>query len=209
MLKTIEQLKVGRKVLEDIQQQTQLVKTEQCTSYPTGLPNSVLDLSSEIKYNKMIVALLEYWMEEVGSEEIKLGKYIRMYLRVLQTRLELDFCLDLELCSRLYDEVFGSHSTIYLWVEKHFPSVFGMILGYSLDDNLIQFNNLGTQTRNNGERHLCWNDSEFNEDCKRGKRMIKALVELSKNAELMNDLDEVLKVYFDKLFKNNKEEDWY
>lgn len=207
--KDIERLNYARGIMQDISNKMSEIKSDQGTSYPTGFPNTVLDLDCEIKYNKMVVDLLNYWTEKVGSDELKLGKYIRMYPRVLQTRMELDFCLDSELSSRLYDEVFGSHSTIYIWVHKYFPSVFGMVVGQYLDDIIQRFDNLGFQTRRNGEKHLCWNDSEFQTALFNGKKLIDLLFEISINQELMNDLDEVLKIYFDKIFKNNPDEYWY
>ena len=206
MLKTIEELKKNNEFLHQIDLQYDQVKSDQHTSYPYGIPNT--DIKYQIMYNNMMVSLLEYWIEKVGDSEIRMGKYVRMYLRVLDTHISLEFCLDEDTSSELYDKVFGSSSTIYQWVDKHFPSVFGMAIGYFLDEDITIFNNLGTRICYTDKRHLAYFENEYTYDTTVGCQKIDKILNISKNSELMSDLDEVFNVYFEKLLKNSSEEDW-
>lgn len=205
MLKIIENLKKNNDVLKEINNNITNIKSECGSSFLDGVGN-IIDIKDQIMYNEMMVDILEYWVSQVGPGALYLGKYIKICPRVLDTRMSLDLYLDSELSSKLYDAVFGSHSTIYQWVTEHFPTVFGMVIGRSIDSDISCFNHLGMRSDYNNEWKLSYDKKDFVKSISNGKRIIDDLVNLSKDSERMQDLDDVLKIYFDKIFKNYKDD---
>ena len=208
MRKTIEQLNNAREVLTSINNLLDKVKKDQSSEYPVGLCTEVLSVERELMYNQMVVGILEYWLEKVGEEDLHIGKHIIMYPMVVQTRITLEFALDEELTSTLYEKVFRSYSDIHAFVHSFFPTMFGGMINAEFDTFMERFERLGTQIRNNGQRGLCWSQGEFNDALHRGKDMIDKLLVISKDTAKTEDLDFVLEVYLERLFKHHRDDVW-
>lgn len=213
ILKDIEQLKQANEFLKTILADIDAYKTERCTSYPVGLP-SRLSFADEcqVNYNEMCIDILEYFAEKLGdNEELIIGKYLRVWLDVCETRIRIGISLNDEVQSKLYDEVFGSWSTIYEWSEKHILPLLTLITSRYLDfETVISFfEHIGTEVSWNGDRHLAWDISAYTKSRTEAKKIIDDIFKLSENEEVLKDVDEVLDVYFSKVFKYNKEDDWY
>lgn len=213
ILKDIEQLKQANEFLKTILADIDAYKTERCTSYPVGLP-SRLSFADEcqVNYNEMCISILEYFAEKLGdTEELIIGKYLRVWLDVCETRIRIGISLNDEVQSKLYNEVFGSWSTIYEWFEKNALPLISLLTGRYINfENILSFfNNIGYEEGWNKDRHLSYSKSTYLKDAVRAKEYIDNLFKLANADEIAADVDEVLDIYFSKVFKYNKEEDWY
>ena len=213
ILKDIEQLKQANEFLKTILADIDAYKTERGTSYPVGLP-SRLSLADEyqVNYNEMCISILEYFVEKLGdNEELTIGKYLRVWLDVCETRIRIGISLNDEVQSKLYNEVFGSWSTIYEWFEKNALPLISLLTGrYVNFENVLSFfNNIGYEDGWNKDRHLSYSKSTYLKDAVRAKEYIDNLFKLAAADDIAADVDEVLDVYFSKVFKYNKEDDWY
>ena len=213
ILKDIEKLKQANTFLDTLFADIKNYKTKEGTSYPVGIPNFSHDVEgSQINYNKMCIDILEYFVEKLGDkEELHLGKYFTCWLDMCDTRIRIGFSLNNEVSAKLYDEVFGSWSTIYEWSEKHILPLLTLITSRYLDFETVIpfFEHIGTEVSWNGDRHLAWDTSAYTKSRTEAKKIIDDIFKLSENEEVLKDVDEVLDVYFSKVFKYNKEEDWY
>ena len=213
ILKDIEQLKQANEFLKTILADIDAYKTERGTSYPVGLP-SRLSLADEyqVNYNEMCISILEYFVEKLGdNEELTIGKYLRVWLDVCETRIRIGISLNDEVQSKLYNEVFGSWSTIYEWFEKNALPLISLLTGrYVNFENVLHFfDNIGYEDGWNKDRHLSYSKATYLKDAVRAKEYIDNLFKLAAADDIAADVDEVLDVYFSKVFKYNKEDDWY
>lgn len=212
ILKDIEKLKQANTFLETLFADIKTYKNKEGTSYPVGVPNFSNVEESQINYNKMCIDILEYFVEKLGDrEELHLGKYFTCWLDMCETRIRIGFSLNNEVSAKLYDEVFGSWSAIYEWSEKHILPLLTLITSRYLDFETIIpfFEHIGTEVSWNNDRHLAWDALAYTKSRTEAKKIIDDIFKLSENEEVLKDVDEVLDVYFDKVFKYNKEEDWY
>ena len=212
ILKDIEKLKQANTFLETLFVDIKTYKNKEGTSYPVGVPNFSNVEESQINYNKMCIDILEYFVEKLGDrEELHLGKYFTCWLDMCETRIRIGFSLNNEVSAKLYDEVFGSWSAIYEWSEKHILPLLTLITSRYLDFETIIpfFEHIGTEVSWNNDRHLAWDALAYTKSRTEAKKIIDDIFKLSENEEVLKDVDEVLDVYFDKVFKYNKEEDWY
>ena len=212
ILKDIEKLKQANTFLDTLFVDIKTYKNKEGTSYPVGVPNFSNVEESQINYNKMCIDILEYFVEKLGDrEELHLGKYFTCWLDMCETRIRIGFSLNNEVSAKLYDEVFGSWSAIYEWSEKHILPLLTLITSRYLDFETIIpfFEHIGTEVSWNNDRHLAWDALAYTKSRTEAKKIIDDIFKLSENEEVLKDVDEVLDVYFDKVFKYNKEEDWY
>ena len=213
ILKDIEQLKQANEFLKTILADIDAYKTERGTSYPVGLPSRLSFADKyQVNYNEMCISILEYFVEKLGDrEELQLGKYFTCWLDMCETRIRIGFSLNNEVSAKLYDEVFGSWSSIYEWSEKHILPLLTLITSRYLDFETVIpfFEHIGTEVGWKNDRHLSWSTLTYTKSVTEAKKIIDDIFKLSENEEVLKDVDEVLDVYFDKVFKYNKEEDWY
>ena len=212
ILKDIEKLKQANTFLDTLFADIKTYKNKEGTSYPVGVPNFSNVEESQINYNKMCIDILEYFVEKLGDrEELHLGKYFTCWLDMCETRIRIGFSLNNEVSAKLYDEVFGSWSAIYEWSEKHILPLLTLITSRYLDFETVIpfFEHIGTEVGWNNDRHLAWDALAYTKSRTEAKKIIDDIFKLSENEEVLKDVDEVLDVYFDKVFKYNKEEDWY
>ena len=208
ILKDIEKLKQANTFLETLFADIENYKSKEGTSYPVGIPNFSHRDELQINYNKMCIDILEYFVEKLGDkEELNIGKYFTCWLDMCETRIRIGFSLNNEVESKLYDEVFGSHSTIYVWTEQHILPMLTLLTPRYLDFESATtfFKRIGTEGDSN-DRRLAWNASTYIKDGTDAKKVIDKLFNLAEDKEVLKDMDEVLDVYFDKVFKYNKEE---
>ena len=206
ILKDIEKLKKANTFLETLFTDIEKYKDKEGTSYPVGIPNFSHNDELQINYNKMCIDILEYFVEKLGDkEELNIGKYLTCWLDMCDARIRIGFSLNYELESKLYDEVFGSHSTIYVWTKNNLLPLLSLIANKYLDfeDTIYFFEHAGTDSDNH---QLAWNASTYTNDETEAKKIIDNIFKLAEDEEVLKDIDEVLDVYFDKVFKYNKEE---
>ena len=211
ILKDIEKLKRANTFLETLFAGIENYKSKEGTSYPVGIPSFSHGDEHQIKYNGMCIEILEYFVEKLGDKEVlNLGKYFTCWLDMCETRIRIGFGLNNEVTSKLYDGVFGSWSTIYVWSEKHILPLLSLITSRYLDfERVISFfKHIGTDGNSN-ERRLAWDVSAYTRYVTEAKKIIDNIFKLSEDKEVLKDMDDLLDVYFDKVFKYNKEEDWY
>lgn len=206
ILKDIEGLKKANAFLKTLFADIRNYKHEEGTSYPVGIPKFSYSDEFQVNYNEMCIGILEYFAEKLGDkEELQLGKYLTCWLDMCDARIRIGFSLNYELESKLYDEVFGSHSTIYVWTKNTLLPLFSLIANKYLDfeDTINFFERVGTD----GDSHqLAWNASAYTNGEIEAKKIIDNIFKLAEDEEVLKDIDEVLDVYFDKVFKYNKEE---
>lgn len=208
ILKDIEKLKKANTFLETLFADIENYKSKEGTSYPVGIPNFSHSDELQINYNKMCIDILEYFVEKLGDkEELHIGKYFTCWLDMCETRIRIGFSLNDELESKLYDEVFNSHSTIYVWTKKHILPLLSLVANKYLDfeDTIDFFEHVGTKGDSDG-RQLAWSTSTYINGTTEAKKIIDNIFKLAEDEEVLKDIDEVLDVYFDKVFKYNKEE---
>ena len=206
ILKDIEKLKKANAFLKTLFADIRNYKHEECTSYPVGIPKFSCGDEFQINYNEMCIDILEYFVEKLGDkEELNIGKYLTCWLDMCDARIRIGFSLNYELESKLYDEVFNSHSTIYVWTKNNLLPLLSLIANKYLDfeDTIYFFEHAGTDSNSH---QLAWNDSTYTNDETEAKKIIDNIFKLAEDEEVLKDIDEVLDVYFDKVFKYNKEE---
>ena len=210
ILKDIEKLKQANTFLETLFADIENYKSKEGTSYPVGIPNFSHSDELQINYNKMCIDILEYFVEKLGDkEELNIGKYFTCWMDMCETRIRIDFSLnnENEVSSKLYNEVFESWSTIYVWTKNNLLPMLTLLTPRYLDfESVITFfERIGTEGGSN-DRHLAWNASTYTKDGTEAKNVIDKIFKLAEDKEVLKDIDEVLDVYFDKVFKYNKEE---
>ena len=72
-----------------------------------------------------------------------------------------------------------------------------------IEDTIDFFERVGTDGDN---RQLDWHTSTYAKGADAAKKIIDDIFKLAEDEEVLKDIDEVLDVYFDKVFKYNKEE---
>ena len=210
ILKDIEKLKQANTFLETLFADIEKYKDKEGTSYPVGIPNFSHSDELQINYNKMCIDILEYFVEKLGDkEELNIGKYFTCWLDMCDTRIRIDFSLnnENEVSSKLYNEVFGSWSDIYIWTKNNLLPMLSLVANKYLnfEDTVDFFENVGTKGDCN-DRQLAWNASTYTHGATEAKKIIDGIFKLAEDKEVLKDIDEVLDVYFDKVFKYNKEE---
>ena len=208
ILKDIEKLKKANTFLETLFADIENYKSKEGTSYPVGIPNFSHNDELQINYNKMCIDILEYFVEKLGDkEDLNIGKYFTCWMDMCETKIRIGFSLNNEVESKLYDEVFGSHSTIYVWTEQHILPMLTLLTPRWLDfESAVDFfEHVGTKGDCNG-RQLAWDASTYTHGAIEAKKIIDNIFRLAEDKEVLKDIDEVLDVYFDKVFKYNKEE---
>ena len=206
ILDDIERLKKANDFLKPLFADIRDYKYEEGTSYPVGFPNFDFRDERQTDYNEMCINILEYFVNKLGDkEELRLGKYLTCWMDVCESRIRIGFSLNDELESKLYDEVFGSHSTIYTWTKDNLLPLLSLVASKYLDfeDTIDFFEYVGTE----GDDHqLAWHTSTYTKGADAAKEIIDDIFKLAEDEEVLKDIDEVLDVYFDKVFKYNKEE---
>ena len=214
ILKYIERLKQANIFLKTLFADIRTYKDKEGTSYPVGVPNFSSTDEFQINYNEMCIDILEYFVEKLGEgEELHIGKYFTCWLDMCETRIRIDFSLnnENEVSSKLYNEVFGSWSDIYIWTKNNLLPLLTLIASKYLDfESVIDFfERVGTKVWINNDRRLACDISAYTKGAAEAKKIIDDIFKLAENEEVLKDIDEVLDVYFSKVFKYNKEEDWY
>ena len=206
ILKDIEKLKKANDFLKPLFASIRDYKSKEGTSYPVGVPNFNYRDEFQVNYNEMCIEIMEYFVEKLGDkEELQLGKYLTCWMDVCESRIRIGFSLNDELESKLYDEVFGSHSTIYVWTKNNLLPLLSLVANKYLDfeDTIDFFERVGTE---DDDRQLDWHASTYTKGTDAAKKIIDDIFKLAEDEEVLKDIDEVLDVYFDKVFKHNKEE---
>ena len=206
ILDDIEGLKKANDFLKLLFASIKDYKHEEGTSYPVGVPNFNYGDEFQVNYNEMCIDILEYFVEKLGDkEELNIGKYLTCWMDVCGARIRIGFSLSDELESKLYDEVFGSHSTIYTWTKNDLLPLLSLVANKYLDfeDTIDFFERVGTDGDN---RQLAWSASTYTNGETAAKKIIDDIFKLAEDEEVLKDIDEILDVYFDKVFKYNKEE---
>ena len=209
ILKDIEKLKKANDFLKTLFASIRDYKSKEGTSYPVGVPNFNYRDEFQINYNEMCIEIMEHFVEKLGDkEELQLGKYLTCWLDMCDARIRIGFSLSDELESKLYDEVFGSHSTIYTWTKNNLLPLLSLVANKYLnfediEDTIDFFERVGTDGDN---RQLDWHASTYTKGADAAKKIIDDIFKLAEDEEVLKDIDEVLDVYFDKVFKYNKEE---
>ena len=206
ILKDVEKLKQANYFLKLLFADIRSYKAKEGTSYPVGVPSFSYRDEFQINYNEMCISILEYFVNKLGDrEELSIGKYLTCWLDMCDARIRIGFVLNDELESKLYDEVFGSHSTIYVWTKKNLLPLLSLVTNKLLDfeDAVDFFEHVGTDDDN----QLAWDASTYAKGAEAAKKIIDNIFKLAEDEEVMKDVDEVLDVYFDKVFKHNKEEE--
>ena len=103
--------------------------------------------------------------------------------------------------------MFGSHSTIYTWTKNDLLPLLSLVASKYLDfeDTISFFERVGTES-DSDDRRLAWNASTYANGATSAKKIIDDIFKLAEDEEVLKDIDEVLDVYFDKVFKYNKED---
>lgn len=208
ILKDIEKLKKANDFLKTLFADIENYKSKEGTSYPVGVPNFNYRDEFQINYNEMCIEIMEYFVEKLGDkEELQLGKYLTCWLDMCDARIRIGFSLNDKLESKLYDEVFGSHSTIYTWTKDTLLPLLTLVANKYLDfeDTISFFERVGTEG-DIDDRRLAWNASTYTKGADAAKKIIDDIFKLAEDEEVLKDIDEILDVYFDKVFKYNKEE---
>lgn len=208
ILDDIEGLKKANDFLKKLFADIENYKSKEGTSYPIGIPNFSHNDEFQISYNEMCIEIMEYFADKLGDkEELQLGKYLTCWLDMCGARIRIGFSLNDELESKLYNEVFGSHSTIYTWTKNNLLPLLSLVASKYLDfeDTISFFGYVGTEG-DIDDRRLAWNASTYTKGADAAKKIIDDIFKLAEDKEVLKDIDEVLDVYFDKVFKHNKEE---
>ena len=206
ILGDIEGLKKANDFLKKLFADIKNYKHEEGTSYPVGFPSFNFGDDFQVNYNEMCINILEYFVEKLGDkDELQLGKYLTCWMDVCDSRIRIGFSLNDELESKLYDEVFGSHSTIYTWTKNDLLPLLSLVANKYLDfeDTINFFERVGTDSDNH---QLAWSASTYTNGETAAKEIIDDIFKLAEDEEVLKDIDEILDVYFDKVFKYNKEE---
>ena len=207
ILRTAEQLKRANAFLKPLFADIRKYKAKEATSCAIGLPSFCYRDEFQIDYNEMCIDILEYFAEKLGDrEELSIGKYLTCWMDVCESRIRLGFTLSDEAEYKLYDEVFGSHSEIYVWTKNNLLPLLSLITSKRCDlESAVDFFwRAGTEGE---DRQLVWDAEAYAQAAIEAKKIIDEIFDLAEDGETMKDVDEVLDVYFDKVFKHNKEEE--
>lgn len=206
ILKDVEKLKQANYFLKLLFADIRSYRAKEGTSYPVGLPSFSYRDEFQVNYNEMCIDILEHFAKKLGDkEELSIGKYLTCWLDMCDARIRIGFVLNDEVESKLYDEVFGSHSTIYVWTKKNLLPLLSLITNKHLDfeDTVDFFEHVGTED----DSQLAWDASTYAKGAEAAKKIIDDIFKLAEDEEVIKDMDEVLDVYFDKAFKHSKEEE--
>ena len=206
ILKDVEKLKQANYFLKLLFADIRSYKAKEGTSYPVGIPRFSYIDEFQVNYNEMCINILEYFAKKLGDrEELSIGKYLTCWLDMCDARIRIGFVLNDELESKLYDEVLGSHSTIYVWTKNNLLPLLSLVTSKHLDfeDTVDFFEHVGTDD----DHQLAWDASTYVNGAEAAKKIIDSIFKLAEDEETLKDVDEVLDVYFDKVFKHNKEEE--
>ena len=227
--KQIEQLKRGNAWLQAKVEEAEKVSNDHEVYGYDNIGQLVAQLKTNVMYNNMTIEICEYYLSKVDSAvgKIKLGKNLDWYFGIFSSngdpRPHMDLVLDRDtgVSSKLYDYVFGSHSGIGEWVEKHIVPLISVMLGStayshafgSWDLSFISrfFEHCGKEYDSYNDRYDkygYWHQEKYNKDVEQAKKLIDWLIELSTKQELMDDIDHVLDTYFEAVFKHNGREEY-
>jgi len=210
----IKKLKDTIKLYESLKIEAESIYTKNYEAVPYDLRPDALE--RKIMYYKAITTVYEYFLDKLGEKEsLTLGKYISASMSAFDNTLSFNvYLVDGETESKLYNQVFGSHSGINEFVQEHFPDIFSVILGntgyshalgcYNLNNALNFFKSFGY--RDYKRESLCWAQKDFDKQIDTAKKILDWFFRLSEDTELMNDVDKVLTTYFEVVFKYNPEE---
>ena len=148
----------------------------------------------ELLYLKSLREVVEYLGQETS---IKIGKYLSVDVTCDFGNVCIGLYLeDYETENRLYNNVFGSHSGINEFIQKHIPELISPILGdtkYSYSFGSYDFSELfGDQLfgkNDNGRYYGNFELEKYTNDIKRVKAKIDYLRNLSKNETLLAEID--------------------
>ena len=227
--KQIEQLKRGNAWLQAKVEEAEKVSNDHEVYGYDNIGQLVTQLKTNVMYNNMTIEICEYYLSKVDPAvgKIKLGKNLDWYFGIFSSngdpRPHMDLVLDRDtgVSSKLYDYVFGSHSGIGEWVDKHIVPLISVMLGStayshafgSWDLSFISrfFEHCGKEYNSYNDRYNkygYWHQEKYNSDVEQAKKLIDWLIELSTKQELMDDIDHVLDTYFDAVFKHNGREEY-
>ena len=227
--KQIEQLKRGNAWLQAKVEEAEKVSDDHEVYGYDNIGKLVTQLKTNVMYNNMTIEICEYYLSKVDSAvgKIKLGRNLNWYFGIFSSngdpRPHMDLVLDRDtgVSSKLYDYVFGSHSGIGEWVDKHIVPLISVMLGStayshafgSWDLSFISrfFEHCGKEYdsyNDRYDRYGYWHQEKYNADVEQAKKLIDWLIELSTKQELMDDIDHVLDTYFEAVFKHNGREEY-
>lgn len=210
--KDIEDVRDTLKVLRSTQRDLQEDKDKNYRVFEI-LPNEFNPdrMMRRIWYYKAIIEVAEYYQEKLGDRDhFDFGKYSSFSLDICFGRIRFGVYLsDDETEGKLYDYIFGSHSGINEWYEAHITQLITLMFGetnyshafgsHDLTDIIHFFKNFGQN-----KDGLYWEYEKFENDVKHAKKIIDWLDNVSTNhQDLIKDFDEVLDLYFAKVFKYN------
>lgn len=227
--KQVEQLKRGNAWLQTKVEEAEKVKDDHEVYGYDNIAQLITTLKTNVMYNNMVIEICEYYLSKVDPAvgKIRLGRNLDWYFGIFPSqgdnRLHMDLTLnrDTGVDSKLYDYVFGSHSGIGEWVDKHIVPLVSVMLGStsyshalgSWDLSFISqfFDHCGKEYdsyRNEYTRYSHWDKKKYDSDIEQAKKLIDWLIELSNKQELMDDIDKVLDTYFEAVFKHNGSEEY-
>lgn len=164
----------------------------------------------EISYLKALKEVFEYLGDE---SKIKLGKYLSVGVVYWGEDIRISLWLtDDEIENKLYDCVFGSHSGINEFVQKHIPELISLVLGstkYSYALGSYDFSEIfGNQEFGKDKYgfYYPFENEKYKNDIGRMKAKIDFIKNLSKKEDLINGIDNCLENYFNLIFKHCDEE---
>lgn len=227
--KQIEQLKRGNAWLQAKVEEAEKVSDDHEVYGYDNIGKLVTQLKTNVMYNNMTIEICEYYLSKVDPAvgKIKLGRNLNWYFGIFSSngdpRPHMDLVLDRDtgVSSKLYDYVFGSHSGIGEWVDKHIVPLISVMLGStayshafgSWDLSFISrfFEHCGKEYdsyNDRYDRYGYWHQEKYSADVEQAKKLIDWLIELSTKQELMDDIDHVLDTYFEAVFKHNGREEY-
>ena len=225
--KQIEQLKRGNAWLQTKVKEAEKVSDDHEVHGYDNIGQLITQLKTNVMYNNMVIEICEYYLSKVDPAigKIKLGRNLNWYFGIFSSqgdqRLHMDLVLDRDtgVDSKLYDYVFGSHSGIGEWVDKHIVPLVSVMLGStayshtfgSWDLSFISkfFEHCGKEYDSytkSYDKYGYWSQEKYDSDVEQAKKLIDWLIELSTKQELMDDIDRVLDTYFEAVFKHNGRE---
>lgn len=216
--KQIEQLKRGNAWLQAKVEEAEKVSDDHEVYGYDNIGQLITQLKTNVMYNNMVIEICEYYLSKVDPAvgKIKLGKNLDWYFGIFSSqgdiRPHMDLVLDRDtgVPSKLYEYVFGSHSGICEWVDKHIiPLISVIIRCFNLSSISHMFERFGKEYDSYNkeyDKYGYWHQEKYDSDVEQAKQLIDYLIELSTKQELMDDIDRVLDTYFEVVFKHNGEE---
>lgn len=227
--KQIEHLKKGNAWLQAKVDEAEEISSDHEVYGHDNVGQLITKLKTNVMYNNMVIEICEYYLSKVDPAvgRIMLGRNLDWYFGIFPSqgdnRLHMDLTLnrDTGVDSKLYDYVFGSHSGIGEWVDKHIVPLVSVMLGStsyshalgSWDLSFISqfFEHCGKEYDSYNKKYNkygYWDQKKYNSDVEQAKKLIDWLIELSTKQELMDDIDRVLDTYFEAVFKHNGREEY-